>query len=663
MPPMYDFPGEQTALHTSFFHPEYQYWEYHWQKIRDSVWGDIQIKLKGELYLPKMKEMEPEEYKAYLNRAVWFNMTQRTLTGMMGSLFRRNAIIENMPQKLNTSSISKNGQTLGQFVKEAARELLTMGRYGVLLDMDAKGLRPPYLAGYVAENITDWTVEIIEGRFTVTEVIVRELRLARPLYNPISLTPAGQSIPKTKRAQAGVFSQDTTVTRAARRWLASYRVLRLEPEDDIVPTDPDAPVKRVYRQYYHTSDKGDASPEGTPYSKITPTWRGKPFDFIPFVFLGPYDNTPDIDKPPVWDIVELNHSHYQSYAQLEHGRYYTALPVYYSQVKEGEENAAYTVGPSVVWEVEAGCKPGIIEYNGSGLKFLENACNMKEDQIAALGGRLVGVERVSAGESTNKLKMQENNEASLLLNIANVLDVSFTSILRWWAQWQDVSAEDAGKINFITNKDFLMDKPGAREFRAIQLMYEAGVIPLAVLHDYFKRAELIPDWLTLEQLGQMLDDPTQFPNMADVQARQRGAPSAAVEWESEHVLVDPQVVAVRGYDSQAPAGQAPLPGQTQGPPVTAAVSMPGGKGVPPPAPTAPGGEPPVPDGAGGKPPTVKRPRKVKTPTGSGNDGGGAPADDVGNATPGQPATGHAHAQDIGAGQLADPALLSTTTTI
>ncbi len=33
------------------------------------------------------------------------------------------------------------------------------------------------------------------------------------------------------------------------------------------------------------------------------------------------------------------------------------------------------------------------------------------------------------------------------------------------------------------------------------------------------------------------------------------------------MLLDPQVVAVLGYDSQAPAGQAPLPGQTIGGPV------------------------------------------------------------------------------------------------
>lgn len=577
---MYDFPVT-TTLHTSFVHPEYQYWKRHWDMIRDSVVGEVQIKRKNELYLAKLENMTKDEYAAFLDRAVFFNMTQRTIIGMMGSLFRRNPIIESMPKNLQTEKVSKQGQTLGQFVKEAATEVITMGRYGVLLDMDEKGVRPPYFAGYIAENIVDWTVEEIDGRFTVTEVILRELRLARPLLNPLSVTPAGQQLPKTTRLRKGqearVFSQDTTVTRAARRWLASYRVLRLEHE---VKDDPTTP--RIYRQYYHTSDHGDASPEGTPYAEYTPTWRGKPFSFIPFKFLGPYDNTPDIPKSPLMDIVLLNHSHYKSYAMLEHGRFYTALPVYYAEVRPGEENANYTVGPSVVWEMDQGSKAGIIEFHGGGLKYLENACNAKEDQIAALGGRLVGVERVATGESNNMLKMKESNEAALLLNVANVLDVTFTDLLQWWAQWQDTDVTIANKIKFKTNKDFLISQEGAREFRAIQMMYENGVIPVEVLFDYLKRAEVVPDYMDIDLFKDLLMNANSFPNMADVKARQRGAPNAATEWEYEHVLTSPDVVAVRGFDSQSPLGQQPLPGQIPIGPVSVTP-------IPKSTPTGPGG--------------------------------------------------------------------------
>lgn len=576
----------------SFRHPDYDYWVGHWQQIRDSILGEIEVKRKGELYLKKMPDMTPDEYSAFLDRAVYFNMSQRTVTGLMGSLLRRPPKVENLPEQIDTQNISKQNQTLEQFVNEAAREIISMGRYGVLLDMDTAGARPPYLAGYIAENIVDWTIEEIAGRFTLTEVVLRELRLDRK-----EPTPQLPGRPQKRSPQADYIRQTGIglTTNTGRRWIASYRVLKLTPEN---PDDPNS--RRIYQQAYYTSAHSDAVPgyavpgNMTPgfatATLTTPTWRGKPFDFIPFIFLGPQDNTPSVDKSPILDIVGLNHSHYKSYAQLEHGRYYTALPVYYTQVKQGDENASYTVGPSVVWEVEEKCTPGILEFNGSGLKFLENACNSKEDQIAALGGRLVGVERVSAGQSNNQLKMKESNESALLLNIANVLDVSFTFLLRWFAGWQDVPEEIANKISFKTNKAFLLDKAGAREFRAIQMMYEAGVIPVEVLHEFLQQAEVVPDWMSLEDFTDLLNSADSFPNQADVQSRQRGAPGAGAEWEAEHVLVDPQVVAVRGYDSQAPAGQQPLRGQRRGGPTTAKKTMPQGLGAPP----APGVPPKLP---------------------------------------------------------------------
>jgi hypothetical protein len=617
--PIYDYPVT-TTVHTTYVHPELQYWTYTYQAIRDACIGQVEVKRKNTRYLPRLEGMSPPEYHAFLDRAVFFNMVDRTVRGLLGTLFRRNPVVTGIPDTLDTSNVSKEEQPLMHFVKQVAREVLTMGRYGVLLDMDEGGILPPYFSGYIAENITDWTVEEINGRWTVTEVILRELRLARPLLNPISLTPAGQKVPKSTNTATQQFSQDTTVTRAARRWIASYRVLRLEPDD---PNDPSGP--RTYRQYYHTSDKGDASPEGAPYAVYTPTNRGVPFRFIPFVFFGPLDNTPDIQKSPILDIVDIQFSHYRSYAMLEHGRFYTALPVYYAPVQSGDEKGSYTIGPSIVWEIEGGGKPGIIEFNGSGLKYLQDALETKELQIEALGGRMVSSERVSTGQSNNMLKTKEANEQAMLLNMSNVLDTGFTALLRWWTWWQDTPADTANTVFFETNKDFLLQNIGAREFRAIQMMYEAGVIPVEVVYDYLKRAEVVPDWMPMDEFKTMLDDPNSFPNLADVLARQRGAPNAAAEWEAEHVLVDPQVVAAIGYDSQAPAGQQPLPGQTDGGEVTREETLPA-----PPGGGDDGSSPTPASGGGGKPAAKPAPKnKTQGANGTSNT-------DDGSRTPNAP---------------------------
>jgi hypothetical protein len=661
--PYFNYPST-TPVHTTFVHPEYQYWLYHWESIRHALVGEIEVKRWGERYLPKLEGMQPPDYKAYVDRAVFFNMTARTITGLTGTLFRRNPVVAGLPDKLNTSNISKDQQSLMQFAKMAGKELLTVGRFGILVDMDQEGKRPPYLAGYIAENITDWTIREIDGRWVVTEVILRELRLARPIINPISTTPAGRKIKQPTKDQWDTFSIDSSITRAARRWIAAYRVLRLEPVD---PNEPNSNL--IYRQYYHINERGDASPEGTPYAVYTPTWRGQPFSYIPFVFLGPQDNTSDIDKPPIMDIVTLNYSHYRSYAQLEHGRFYTALPVYYCPIPPGQTAGEYVIGPSVVWEVEVGQKPGIVEFNGQGLSYLQAACDKKEDQIAALGGRMVGVERVSAGQSNNELRLKEANEQAMLLNTANVLDTSFTTVLRWWAMWQDMPPEEAMNITFETNKDFLATNSGAREFRAMQQMYLEGVIPVEVMFDYLRREEVIPDWMSIDEFKDLLNSPNSFPNAVDAQARQRGAPDAKTEWAAEHVLTNPQVVAALGFSSQVPEGQQPLPGQTVVP-NTAVLPATTGAGSGQSATGAGGGGEPQLDANGNpvpnkNPQTIpnvftlkgrgkKAPAQRTAPSKTSSGAQGATPTDIGSKTPLEPVTGDVAPGNRGAGQHEDP---------
>ena len=222
------------------------------------------------------------------------------------------------------------------------------------------------------------------------------------------------------------------------------------------------------------------------------------------------------------DIADLNISHYQSYAHLEHGRFYTGLPVFYAPVgASGSGKGSYTVGPSVVWEVESGQnnKPGILEFNGHGLKFLENALDQKEQHIASLGGRMMGVRPIATAESDNALKLKERNEQATLLDISTSLTDGLSILLRYWAVWQDVDETTAQDIICDINKDFLFDNIGAREFRAIHAMYKDGVLPVEVLYEYMRRSDVIPDWMKIEEFKKLLENVNSFPGQPDAEAR------------------------------------------------------------------------------------------------------------------------------------------------
>jgi hypothetical protein len=494
-------------LASTTFHPEYAYWADLWESIRDAVMGEVQIKRGATRYLPKPEAMTKQEYEAYLSRAVYYNMTARTVVGLSGSLFRRPGKSK-VPEKYKKGieSITNYGTPLDQMTKQVAREVFTMGRYGVLLDMDKDGKKPPYLSGYISENIIDWTEEEIDGRQVLTEVVLRELRLDNGVTDGSNL-----SIRYVKSGHNKI-----SVTKS---YLASYRVLRLVNVDG----------QLVYHQFYFRNPSGNATIDGKDAIETIPTYRGKPFNFIPFMFFGPNDNKPMVNKSPILDIVSLNMSHYTSYAQLEQGRWYTAQPVYYVPTGPGESKGSYTLGPNVVWEVDSTSKPGILEYHGSGLMFLEHSIEAKEEQIATLGQ-----EKLGPGQSDNKMKMQEANESALLLNVSFVLDYGFTMLLRWWAAWQDATDAEMAEISYETNKSFILSNAAAREFRAIQMMYEAGVIPIDVLFDYLSQAEVIPEWMDMEQFKALLEQEDSFPNQADIHAQMEGAPDAATQWKTEN---------------------------------------------------------------------------------------------------------------------------------
>lgn len=484
-------------------HPEYQFWSPTYEIMRDTILGEIAVKSKGTTYLPKMEAQSTDEYSAFIGRAYFYNMTQRTVNGLAGTVFRREPKVKNLPLSFNDTikNITKDGTSLNTSIRDTANEILSVGRHGVLLDLDREGNGAPFIVSYIAENILDWSVVEIKGRYVLKEVLLREIEEDRDSAAPQLRT-------------------------TSLRYKALYRKLRLDDDG-------------VYRQYvyrtkfFNLSLVTDEEPE-----VITPLRMGVPFNFIPFVFFGPYSNGPQVEKPPILDIALMNLSHYRSVAQLEHGRFYTAIPIYHVQVKnENDKGGDYVVGPNVVWEYTGERAPGIAEYNGQGLIFLERALEEKEANISAMGGRMLGTKSTAVAESDNLVKAKEKNEMSLLLNVVTVLNEGYTRLIRWWLWWQNEDL-DSLQTTVEVNKDFLFTQIDAREFRAFTMMYEDGILPIDVLFDILQKSDVIPDGVTVEEFKKMLDDAKQFPNDPDYLARQEGYPDAKTKIEVEEAEKD-----------------------------------------------------------------------------------------------------------------------------
>ncbi|UTC29828.1 portal protein [Bajunvirus bajun] len=511
-------------------HPEYQYWRPEWTKLRDVISGQREIKRKGRAYLPGMKGADTDDYAIYLERATFYNMTGQTVNGMVGQVFRRDPVIRGLPDRFKTTmrKFGKDGSTHVLFAKSIVAEQATLGRVGVLVDAPptmTKGIPSSFAVAYSAENILDWDVTTSEDGFlTPLRVLLREfarddgvVQAAKPLTSAEArkrraqeeaAARAGKPMVRQSRAQIGGYSYKTI-----------YRELVLEQ----IPY-PDGVYRAGYVQYVYEED-----PNSQPIDRIVPTVRGMPWAEIPFQMFGASSNNFDVEKPPVLEIADLNISHYRTYAELEYGRLFTALPVYYAPGTDGEGTGEYHIGPNMVWEVPQGSTPGILEYTGQGLNALVVALNSKEQQIAAIGGRMMPGASKSTSESNQQTSLREANEQSLLLNIVQANEHGMANVVRWYLIWRDATPEEVAELRYEINTDFLSTPIGAREIRAVQMMFNDGLLTVPQLYTYLRKAEIVGSDTSVEEFEAQLRDPNSFFNNPDAQAKLRGFANRAQE--------------------------------------------------------------------------------------------------------------------------------------
>jgi hypothetical protein len=511
-------------------HPEYVYWRTEWQKLRDVLAGQREVKRKQQEYLPRMAGADDEDYALYLRRATFYNMTAQTQNGMLGQVFRADPAVRHLPAKYRDAikRFAKDGTSLFGFLKTVMAEQIALGRFGVLVDAPvldpSRRNRPPsaFAVGYTAENIIDWAIEDVDGFWQPTRIVLREFVRESEFITPAPELTSQEArllrIQADKRPSPSLSPKPSATWGAnagAYTYITVFRELVLEPAE----WNADGLVtRREYRQYLYKDD-----PVGQPLQVVTPVLRGKPLDFIPFVFFGSMSNAPDVERPPLLDICDLNLSHYLTYAELEWGRAFTALPVYYAPGQDDETADVYHIGPSRVWEVPAdGATPGILEYTGTGLKALETALNSKEQQIAAIGGRLMPGASKSVSESDNQTVLREANEQSLLLNIIHAAETGISWVVRFWLMFLDMPLTESAEVRVEINQDFLNTPIGAREIRAIQMMYQDGYIPVEILYEYLRKAQIIPSSMEMDEFKGLLNNPDSFLNNPDVSARQRG---------------------------------------------------------------------------------------------------------------------------------------------
>ena len=429
-----------------------------WRKCRDFVEGSDRVKDGGELYVPRPSGLNDKEFRDYIQRGAFFNASQRTVDSLVGLVMAKPPVVE-MGAGLAALAdyIDGAGSTAEDFARDAVFDVLVTGGGCAVVDRpetpqgvttrlqeQAMGLRP-YASWYPVENVLEWRYGQINGK--------REL-----VWLKLSET------------------WEETVD----EWTVKAR-----PQVRVFDMVEGAARCRVFRQM---------ADGWAVYSEtFLRRSNGTPFSYVPAVMFGPVKNEPE--KSPILDLIEVNRSHWQNSVDLEHGLHFTGLPTAYVSGHAFGDDEVVKLGSKTLFAFdEVGAKLEFASFGSEGLAGLENALDRKEQQMAALGARMLMPEG-SQAESGEALAIRRGGENSALGKLADSVSRCMELTLETMGEWEGIS----DSVSFRLNTDYLPTAMTAQELTAAIAAVDRGYMSQQEFFELLKAGGQVRDDKTYEE--------------------------------------------------------------------------------------------------------------------------------------------------------------------
>lgn len=450
-----------------------------WQRCRDCYEGSAAVKARTTQYLPALSGADSVDaqllnqlqlgtatspYYGYLTRALFYNAVKRTVQGLSGAVFRHPPSTEGVSKlyEPQLEDLTLTRQSFAQVAKDLFTEQATVGRVGVLLDMPSAGVTSPrpYWVFYTAEQIVSWRTERRGGDQLLTRVVLQETIETPDPDDPYA-------------------SKD----------VIQYREVVLENGVCVI---------RVYQK--------DAKGERwvlIPDGETQPVRRGERLTFIPFLILGAHYIGPEIDAPPLLDLVDANLDHYRLMADLRHGLHWTALPTPW--VAMTNSSAVMTIGSTAAWNLGPDGKAGMLEFTGAGIKALKDEVSDSQHRMAVLGARLLESEPQTGNrEAAETVRLRHSGESSVLRTMVTTLQQGLQTLLRWHLWWAGADNTVVEKVMVGVNQEFLEERLAGNDLQALVLAWQSDALSWNTLFFNLQRGNIVPPGVTDEQERQLV---------------------------------------------------------------------------------------------------------------------------------------------------------------
>lgn len=381
-----------------------------WTTIRKVLEGAAAMKEAGDTYLPMPNPNDKDGYKSYLERAIFYEATGRTLEGLVGQVFYRDPELE-LTSLLEPLELNVDGGelTLIQQSKESVSTVLALGHAGLLTDYpnteggttraeQESGAIRPTIVLYQPERILNWRWTVEGSRRYMSMLVLEEF------YDEDD-----DGFEVLREVQHRVFKIEEGILR-----VQVYR--NLEVVEDYYPT------------------KGD----------------GTAWDRIPFAPMGSINNDPIPDKPPMEGLAQLNVGHYRNSADYEDSCHMVGQPTpwgsgltedWVKEVWDGE----IKLGSRAFVPLPSGGSCGLIQASPNTMP--KEAMDQKEKQMVSLGAKLVENKQVQ--RTATEVTSESVVENSILSSVAQNVTDAYLKALGFASEY--ANAPDDNVFSLSTN--------------------------------------------------------------------------------------------------------------------------------------------------------------------------------------------------------------------
>jgi hypothetical protein len=467
-------PNMQTqAANVAFINPALTAVLSQYYLIRDAISGEVAVKGAKTAYLPMPDKLDksPENvarYADYILRAVFYNVSRRTLRGLVGQVFSKDPILKLPPQlAILEKNVSGSGVTLTQQAKKALSYTVAFSRCGLHVDY-------PTTAGADGE----------EGVVTVADIAANRVRPTINLYSPLEIVNwrltedgAEEKLSLVVLLESYVSADDGFEIKNS----AQFRVLRLVNG---------VYMQEVWREPQPTAFDGSKAPKGKNFKQhetFTPKGpNGKPLDYIPFMFIGSDNNDASPDNPDFYDLASLNMAHYRNSADYEDSCFIVGQP---TPVVTGltEDWLKEVMGGVIKFgsrggiPLPAGATADLLQASEN--TMIKEAMETKERQMVALGAKLV--EQKAVQRTATEAKQDKVSESSTLSSATLNVQAAYNWAVGVAAFFAGATAADDA---VMLNTDFDIMNMSPEERRQTIEEWQKGAITFTEMRTVLRKS-------------------------------------------------------------------------------------------------------------------------------------------------------------------------------